>query len=149
MSTPAITTWAEHAERRLAEAGCRRGSARLAIVELLGRQPCAMSALEIEDALRGDEHRASRASIYRVLDELERLKLVSRLDLGQGIVRYEPLHPDPHRHHHHLVCDDCGHVIPFADAELERTIGRLAGRVAFQVAEHDLVLHGSCGSCRP
>jgi Fur family ferric uptake transcriptional regulator len=47
------------------------------------------------------------------------------------------------------VCDDCGDVIPFADAELERTIGRVAGRVAFQVAEHELVLHGSCGSCRP
>jgi hypothetical protein len=25
----------------------------------------------------------------------------------------------------------------------------VAGRVAFHVAEHELVLHGSCGSCRP
>jgi Fur family ferric uptake transcriptional regulator len=148
VTAPAATSWAEHAERRLAEAGCRRGSARRAIVALLARQPCALSALEIEDALRGHEHRASRASIYRVLDELESLKLVSRLDLGQGIVRYEPLHPDPQRHHHHLVCDDCGDVIPFEDAELERTIDRVAGRVAFQVAEHELVLHGSCGTCR-
>ena len=148
MRTTTSLSWAEHAEQRLAEAGYRRGGARRAVVDLLARQRCAMSAFEMEDALRGGERGASRASIYRILDELEQLKLVSRLELGQGVVRYEPLHPDPEQHHHHLVCDDCGEVIPFEDAELERTIDRVASRVAFQVAEHELVLHGSCGTCR-
>ena len=148
MSTSTPLSWVEHAERRLAEAGYRRGGARRALIDLLAGQQCALSAFEIEEALRGGERGVSRASIYRILDELERLKLVSRLELGQGVVRYEPLHPDPEQHHHHLVCDECGDVIPFEDAELERTIDRVASRVAFQVAEHELVLHGSCGTCR-
>ena len=47
-----------------------------------------------------------------------------------------------------MVSDDCGEVIPFADDELEETIGRVAGRVTFEVAEHEIVLHGACADCR-
>jgi Fur family ferric uptake transcriptional regulator len=140
--------WALLAGEKLAEAGYRRGGARQAVVDLLAGQRCALSALDIEDALRGADRQVGRASVYRVLDELEQLKLVQRLQVGQGIARYEPLHPGGDHHHHHLVCDSCGDVIPFADEELERTLGRVAERVAFEVAEHEIVLHGSCGPCR-
>jgi Fur family ferric uptake transcriptional regulator len=140
--------WAVLAAQRLAQAGYRRGGARQAVVDLLAGQACALSALDIEDALRGADRQVGRASVYRVLDELEQLKLVQRLQVGQGIARYEPLHPGGDHHHHHLVCDSCGDVIPFADEELERTLGRVAERVAFEVAEHEIVLHGSCGPCR-
>ena len=140
--------WAERATGRLADAGYRRGGARQAVVDLLASQPCALSALEIEEALRSSARQVARASVYRVLDELEQLKLVARIEVGQGITRYEALHPHGAHHHHHLVCDDCGEVIPFEDEELERTIDRVARRVTFDVAEHDIVLHGSCGDCR-
>jgi len=139
--------WAEQAAGRLADAGYRRGGARQAVIDLLASQPCALSALEIEEALRTSARQAARASVYRVLDELEQLKLVTRIEVGQGIARYEALHPHGAHHHHHLVCDDCGEVIPFEDEELEQTISRVARRVAFDVAGHDIVLHGSCGSC--
>jgi Fe2+ or Zn2+ uptake regulation protein len=39
-------------------------------------------------------------------------------------------------------------MTPFADEELERTLGRVAERVAFEVADHEIVLHGTCGRCR-
>ncbi len=140
--------WAEHAAQRLAEAGYRRGGAREAVIELLAGQACALSAFEIEEALRGGGARpVARASVYRVIDELEQLKLISRIEVGHGISRYEAVHPGGHHHHHHLVCDDCEKVIPFEDDELERTIHRVADRVAFDVAEHEIVLHGSCGDC--
>lgn len=139
--------WVDHATSSLASAGYNRGGAREAVIELLAGQHCALSAFEIEEALQGSERRASRASVYRILDELEGLRLVSRVDLGKGIVRYEALHPDGDHHHHHLICDRCGTVFPFEDDELERTIERVAGRVAFDVAEHEIVLHGSCGDC--
>lgn len=146
--TAAQTSWAEHAAQRLASAGYRRGGARKAVIDLLARQPCALSAFEVEEAMRGGERPTSRASVYRILDELEQLKLVSRVEVRQGTVRYEAAHPGGDHHHHHLVCDECGAVEPFEDDELERTIDRVSGRVAFQVAEHDVVLHGFCGDCR-
>jgi len=146
-SSPA-PTWADHAAERLAEAGFRRGGARAAVVELLDAQPCALSAYDIEQALRDTGDRAvARASVYRILDELEELKLVSRIDVGQGITRYEPIRPGGH--HHHMVCDACGTIVPFADDALERAIDRLAKRVTFAVDEHEIVLHGRCADCAP
>lgn len=140
-------TWAQHAADRLADAGYRRGGARQAVIDLLQQQPCALSAFEIEDRLRDGDRRVARASVYRVLDELEKLKLVQRIEVGQGITRYEAHHPDGHHHHHHLVCDTCGEVIPFEDDGLERAIHKVAQRVTFDVSEHEIVLHGTCAEC--
>jgi Fur family ferric uptake transcriptional regulator len=143
---PAGVPWSEHATGVLADAGYRRGGARAALIALLDTQSCALSAAEIEDALKGGEGRpVARASIYRILEQLEELKLVTRVEVGQGLARFEAARAEGH--HHHMVCDDCGTVIPFEDPDLERAIERLAERVAFTVAEHDVVLHGACGDC--
>jgi Fur family transcriptional regulator, ferric uptake regulator len=139
--------WAERAAGALALAGYRRGGARAAVLALLDAQRCALSAAEIEDALRdGDASRpVARASIYRILEELETLKLITRVEVGQGLARFEAAREEGH--HHHMVCDACGQVIPFEDGDLERAIQRLADRVTFTVAEHDVVLHGACADC--
>jgi Fur family ferric uptake transcriptional regulator len=139
--------WTQHALAKLADAGYRRGGARTAVVEMLGRQGCAVSARDIDDALRETGHMVGRASVYRTLETLAELKLVQRLDLGGGEKRYEPHRPGGD-HHHHLVCDRCGNVQPFEDPDLERVLERLAGRVDYAVDEHDVVLHGACGDCR-
>ena len=139
--------WSELAEARLADAGFRRGGARAAVIALLDAQPCALSAYEIEAKLREGGRGAARASVYRVLDQLEGLGLVTRLDVGQGIARYEPNRPGAD-HHHHMVCARCGEVLPFADAELEATLDRVAERVTFAVSEHEIVLHGACADCQ-
>jgi Fur family ferric uptake transcriptional regulator len=141
-----VSGWADRAEAALAAAGRRRGGARRAVLELLGGQQCALTAQEIEDRLRGGKRRVSRASIYRVLDELERLRLVQRVETGQAMVRYERV-CEHEEHHHHLVCDSCGVVIPFSDPALEREIARLSERVPLAVSEHEIVLRGECGDC--
>lgn len=141
-----MSDWTDHALERLDAAGFRRGGARTAVVEHLGLQACAVTARDVEDALRTGDRTVGRASVYRTLEQLDSLGLVTRLDVGDGMARFEPA--DPHgEHHHHLVCDSCGRVEPFEDPELERTIERLSERVSFRVAEHDVVLHGACGDC--
>jgi Fur family transcriptional regulator, ferric uptake regulator len=139
-------TWAASAARALSDAGYRRGGARRAILELLDEQTCALSAVEIERALSDRRREVSRASVYRVMEELEEIGLVQRVEIGQGIVRYEPVR-DGHGHHHHLVCDRCGRLEPFTDEGLERAIRRLSERLPVQVSEHEIVLHGACEDC--
>jgi Fur family transcriptional regulator, ferric uptake regulator len=149
MSSHAGTdSWVERAEARLAAAGRKRGGARRAVLELLDGQECALTAQEIEDVLRAraSSRRVSRASVYRILDELERLRLVQRVETGQAMVRYERV-CEHEEHHHHLVCDECGLVTPFSDKALERAIDRLSERVPLRVSEHEIVLHGSCHDC--
>lgn len=139
-------TWAASAARALSDAGYRRGGARRAILELLGEQKCALSAVEIERALSDRRREVSRASVYRVMEELEEIGLVQRVEIGQGIVRYEPVRHGS-GHHHHLVCDRCGRLEPFTDEGLERAIRRLSERLPAQVSEHEIVLHGACEDC--
>jgi Fur family transcriptional regulator, ferric uptake regulator len=140
------TAWIERAEATLSAAGHKRGGARRALLELLEEQRCALTAVEIEDALREAERRVSRASIYRILDELEQLRLVQRVETGQTMVRYERVCAQD-EHHHHLVCDGCGLVMPFSDEALEQAISSLSRRVPLTVSEHEIVLRGSCSDC--
>jgi len=150
-STPAeahAQTWAQRAEATLAGAGRKRGGARRALLELLADQSCALTALEIEDALRAQGRAVSRASVYRILEELERVRLVARVETGQAMVRYERACDEHEEHHHHLVCDRCGVVMPFSDAALERAVAELSERVPLAVvSEHEIVLHGACRKC--
>ena len=138
--------WADRASRVLAQHNHHTGAARQALLELLDSQPCALSAIEIEDRLRGSARPVGRASIYRILDELERLDLVARVQVGQSMARYEPVRAGD-GHHHHLVCESCGAVTPFTDHELEHTIRELSRRVPMRVNEHEIVLRGACPDC--
>lgn len=145
-SVAPVDAWIEQAEAKLSAAGHKRGGARRALLELLDAQRCALTAVEIEEALRTTERRVSRASVYRILEELERLGLVQRVETGQAMVRYERV-CEHDEHHHHLVCDGCGLVMPFSDDALEKAISSLSRRVPLTVSEHEIVLRGECEDC--
>ena len=147
MASATHADWREHTTRALEAAGYRSGAARTAVVGLLSEQDCCLSAKEIADRLsqRGEE--VGIASIYRALEVLDALKLVQRLDAGEGVVRYEPAHPGGD-HHHHVVCDRCGRVTAFEDEALERAIHSLSDRLDHSIGGHDVVLRGTCPDCR-
>lgn len=140
--------WATAALDRLRASSGRSGTARRAIVEFIGRQDCCVSAQEIHDGVRGDDVRLGIASVYRTLEGLDKSGLVQRVDLGDGVARYEPAHAGG-EHHHHFVCNTCGRVEPFEDATLEAALERIAGGLRFELTAHDVVLRGRCGDCQP
>lgn len=142
------TPWSTHAREALRSAGYRSGGARAGVIELLARQDCCLTAQEIFDGLRQEGRSVGLASVYRAVEVLRDLRLVQRLDVGDGTARYEPAHADGD-HHHHLVCDRCGKVEAFEDETLEEALGRLADRLPHRVAAHDVVLRGDCGRCTP
>ena len=139
-------TWTEHVHAALARAGLKRGGARERIVDLLASEPCALSAVEIEDALRARGKPAGRASIYRVLELLVDHGLVERVAVGEGLSRFERSEAGG-EHHHHLVCEQCGKLVAFDDPALERAIDDLSERLGVRVEHHDVVLRGACDQC--
>jgi Fur family ferric uptake transcriptional regulator len=147
MSTHPRTGWADHAHEVLKHEGYSRGGAREAVIEYLDRQDCAASAQEIHQALRAAGRSIGMASVYRSLEALHGLHLVQRFDAGHGEGRYEAVAPGGD-HHHHVVCDDCDRILPFEDPALEKAIHKLAERVPYAIAGHDVVLHGRCPDCQ-
>jgi Fur family ferric uptake transcriptional regulator len=138
--------WSGHARDTLREAGHRSGGARQAVVDLLGRQHCCLSAQEISDKLRAGGTDIGQASVYRALELLHEMGLVQRVEFGEGGARYEPVLPGG-EHHHHAVCDRCGRVTAFEDERLERALERLAGRLRHSMSAHDVIIHGACARC--
>jgi Fur family ferric uptake transcriptional regulator len=134
-------SWPERAKRRLNEAGFRAGAARQKVIELLGGESCAITALEIDRRLPS----VGRASVYRTLEQLEQLELVHRVDVGGEVVAFE--RNDPGGHHHHMVCVRCGRLVPFSDPALERAIEGIGERAEFEITAHDVLLRGVCPRC--
>jgi Fur family ferric uptake transcriptional regulator len=144
---PAGSAWAQHARDTLKHRGYSRGGAREAVIDYLDRQSCATSAQDIYQALRERGRSIALASVYRSLEALHGLSLVQRLEVGHAESLYEPLAAGG-EHHHHVVCDNCERIVPFEDPTLERAITALAERSSFDIAGHDVVLHGRCPDCR-
>lgn len=139
MDAAARRRWLEHTEQVLRGAGLRASAGRSAVVALLGRQPCLLTALEIADRLRAEGSPGSTATIYRALETLHELGLVRRFDAGAGVARYEPVDPSG-EHHHHVVLEETGDVVAFEDDELERAIEGIGERLGMRITSHDVIL---------
>jgi Fur family transcriptional regulator, ferric uptake regulator len=140
MNKAAQKRWMQHAGNVLRGAGLRTSAGRTAVVELLGRQSCLLTAQEIADQLREQGSAGSTATVYRALETLHELGLVRRFD-AEGTARYEPVDPSGD-HHHHIVLEPSGDVVPFDDAELERAIAGIGHRLGLVVTSHDVILRG-------
>ena len=139
--------WTKGALHRMRSETGRSGGARRVVVEFLGGQHCCLSAQQIHDGVRAAGAGVGIASVYRALEGLDELGLVQRVDLGDGVSRFERADPGGD-HHHHLVCDGCGRIEPFENPALEAAIVEVAGGRGYDVAAHEVVLRGACEDCR-
>ncbi len=137
-----VGKWTERALSALSEAGFRSGGGRRQVVELLGEEDCALTALEIDNRLPG----VGRATVYRALEQLESLGLIQRVDVKGDATGFERVDPSG-QHHHHIVCEHCGRVVAFEDDQLEQAILALTKRPDFNVSSHEVTLRGECASC--
>ncbi len=148
MTSPEGEVWARQARSALRRAGHKRGAAREALIKLFAGQDCALSIPEVEERLEF-RRPVGRASIYRALEVLSDLDLLARIDVGDGVARYERAHDhDGDHHHHHLICDTCGLLIPFDDGPLELAIEGLSDRLGFETKGHEVTLRGTCEECK-
>ena len=148
MSSKAGSEWVERAEQAMRAQGHRSGGARGAVVNLLARQDCCLSAQEIAEKLHEGGSGVGIASVYRALELLDGMGLVQRVETGEGGTRYEAVVPGGH-HHHHVVCEHCGRVAAFEDERLEEAIERLGQRLRHEVTGHEVMIRGACPGCVP
>lgn len=140
-------SWRDEVQRTFQQAGLRRAEARERVVDLLAEEACALSPVEIEQALRARGQRTGLASIYRALELLAEHGLVERVPVGPGLTRFERALPGGAHHHHHLVCEQCGRLVAFDDPGLERAIDKLSDRLGVRVEHHEVLLRGACPDC--
>ena len=155
MSGDQQQAWADRARASIRRAGHRRGGARDVLIELFAHQDCALTVQEIDQRLRAAldsgavERPVGIASLYRGVEVLQDLQLITRVEVGDGVARYERAAlAESEHHHHHFVCDECGLLVPFDDDALEVAIDALESRLGFKAKGHEVVLRGTCMACR-
>jgi Fur family ferric uptake transcriptional regulator len=93
-----------------------------------------------------------QSTTYRNLAVLAQAGVVHRVVGDDEYVRYELAEAITGRHHHHLICRQCGAVEDFAvPPGFERTLASLVGtvrsRTGFRAENHRLDLLGTCATC--
>ncbi|MGR5993642.1 ferric iron uptake transcriptional regulator [Bacillus cereus] len=88
------------------------------------------------------------ATVYRTLELLSELKVVDKINFGDGVSRYDLRQEGARRFHHHLICTQCGAVQEIQEdllGEVERKVER---DWSFKVKDHRLTFHGICKNCQ-
>ena len=85
------------------------------------------------------------STIYRALELLEQLGLVTHTHLGHGAPRY---HLADEAEHVHLVCSQCGRITQVPPGAVGALVSVLDGKYGFQTDVGHLTVFGRCATCR-
>src|SRR3954471_24287234 len=109
---------------RVRSAGGKRSSKRDFIVEVFLRQEGHLSADDLVDLIRKEDHRLSRATVYRTLQWMVQAGIARKVDFGEGRVRFE--HSHSHPTHFHLICKTCNESFEFLSSDIEALMEEIA-----------------------
>jgi Fe2+ or Zn2+ uptake regulation protein len=134
----------------LSQHGYRLTTPRQRIVEqaLEHARPFTAEQLVAELRHHKDESTAGigRATIYRTLEILASMDVLSRLIQPDGHAAYVV---DAPGHRHHLVCSSCSATVAFTSCPVEDLVQNLTADTHFQIHDHLLEVFGLCPECQP
>jgi Fur family ferric uptake transcriptional regulator len=134
-----------HMVDALGQQGYRMTPQRLMIVAAIEDSNDHISAEEVYAKVLEKYPNVNISTVYRTLELLEELGLVTKTDLGGGRVRY---HPADKGHHHHLVCRDCGAIIDLDETALAGLKDTLLRDYGFIADLKHLGIWGRCVRCQ-
>jgi Fur family ferric uptake transcriptional regulator len=114
---------------------------------LLEREEDHLSAEDVYLLVKEKAPEIGLATVYRTLELLTELKIVDKINFGDGVSRYDLRKEGADHFHHHLVCIECGAV----DEIQEDLLGDVEQVVEkdwnFKIMDHRLTFHGVCHRC--
>ena len=129
----------------LRQNGHRLTPQRMLVIQALHEADKHISAEEIYEQLHNRYPYANISTVYRTLELLKELNLVTEADFGEGRVRY---HVAEKGHHHHLVCHSCGKIIDLEESLIHPLEHTLLQKYGFDADLRHLAISGECSRCR-
>jgi len=131
---------------RLTPTGGKRSSKREQIVNVFLRQEGHLSADDLVDLIRKEDHRISRATVYRTLQWMVDAGVARKVDFGEGRFRFEHSYRQPR--HFHLICKTCHRSFEFLSSDIEGLVEEVAAARNFMAAQSVVQIYGTCEECR-
>jgi Fur family ferric uptake transcriptional regulator len=141
MSTPSLPDIT-----RLKPAGGKRSSKREQIVNVFLRQEGHLSADDLVDLIRREDHRISRATVYRSLQWMVDAGIARKVDFGEGRFRFEHSYRQPR--HFHLICKTCHRSYEFLSSDIEALVEEVAAARSFSPSQSVVQIYGTCDECK-
>lgn len=128
-------------------AGKRMTKARQAVLSVLESTKYPLSPTELHHRLKKQKVAVDLVTVYRNLDTLKELGLVTQLKLHQeGQFRYELR--EGREHHHHIQCKSCGLIVDLLLCPLKKLMAMIEQETRFVIGDHSLEFSGWCPKCR-
>lgn len=113
--------------------------------------------LNLDDHLNAEEvHRIVKekypeqnigiATVYRALNFLEEVNLISSISFGKDGKKYEG--NVKKEHHDHIICTSCGKIVEFYDEQIEKRQEKVASDNGFKISDHTMQIFGLCEQCK-
>ncbi|KAF0110024.1 MAG: Fur family transcriptional regulator ferric uptake regulator [Chloroflexi bacterium] len=123
----------------------RNSSADQIILDTLAGQSSHLTSHQIYEVVHERLPAINPSTIYRSLERLAKNGKISISDLGSGAAVYEMSGDEQH---HHLVCQNCGHIVQVPDEQISPLISQLEDKYHYKVTTNHLVLFGVCEICQ-
>lgn len=133
---------------QLKEKGYKLTTQRQAVVDVIEKNEGKhLSCEEIHQLVKKSHPEIGLATVYRTMMLLDRLELVYKQDLDDGLSRYELNTRKKDHKHHHLICTACGEILEVEDDLLESLEEEILKKNRFIVKDHRVKFYGLCEKC--
>ena len=136
--------WAD-VRQGLRARGLRWTPQRRVVLEVLAGFAGHVTGADLVDGCRALDPTTTPSTVYRTLDVLEEIGLVSHSHGREGRQEFHVNHAADHGH---LVCSSCGRSWELNRTEVTPLVERLQRRRGFAVDVEHLTIEGRCADCR-
>jgi Fur family ferric uptake transcriptional regulator len=131
----------------LSARGIRITPQRRAVIEVIQEAQAHLDAVSLLQLARKRHPKIDRATIYRTIDLLKKLRLVDELDLMHLEGEKHFYEVKTTREHVHLACFRCGRIEEFSSPLFEQLKSEIAAEAGFQIRVTRLEVGGACRVC--
>jgi Fur family ferric uptake transcriptional regulator len=133
----------------LVSKGIRLTAQRRAVIEVIQEAKQHLDAGALLELSRKREPNIDRATVYRTIELLKRLRLIDELDLMhlEGEKHYYEVKTK--RDHIHLACFRCGRIEEFSSPLFEGLKAEISKQAGFTIRVTRLEVGGNCRACAP
>ncbi len=136
-------------KEKLKEKGYKLTPQRRAVLEvIITNEGEHLSTEEIYDIVKKNCPDIGLATVYRTIQLLDKLDIISTLYLDDGCNRYEFNIQNGEHHHHHLICESCSKVIEVKIDLLEKLEEEIQVNYGFEILDHKVQFYGNCENCK-
>lgn len=134
----------EEVIRQIKASGERLTLSRRLVIDAVCAAAGHVTVADLQAIIAAGGQHLPEPTIYRVLQWLKDLRVVSQTDTGAAGIVYERV-TEPC--HHHLICLDCGRTIDLGDTYFAGLRDTLRREYSFEPRIEHMAIFGRCAEC--